>query len=1783
MGRGKKFLSLFLAVAMTITGINFGTPSVAEAAESAVTMPKKLAHFSFDENVTDGTVVSGDDGSILGGAGTEKPMTVTATPTGTNVSVDSEDKRIGAGSLHLNGQSYLTIAGEDGDNLLVGRDQLTFSFWCKNQVDGNNNWVFFASKNDENNSPNQEHYIGLTLKDTITFERWNNSGTRAPVVSAAGVTNTAWNYVTVVMDEKSSQLYVNGEKRNGLDDQARLADILTAGSKLHLGKANWGGGEYYKGWIDEFTIYDGALTEAQAKAEYDAFFDPVTVNFKCDGNILETRTERWYDEEASTYTYALKAEDQVLVVGSDVYVRAESQNLTINDKNTAIDVIYTKAEIESVTGTYTATTRVGVAPKDLPKMVSVKIKDLEGDVMTPVTWTVPEESYAETGTKTINGVAAGKPATLALTVKDKEEYVIADYSFDETDFTNGWSDKKGKDAATADGSAKEGITSVPGLKGNAVKLPGGNADTAAVKLPDNLLSDAEGAVDDFTVSMFINRESNDATFAMSLLGSDGHTGGNGPGQYIGLINRNGVLEVGYRFNTGGPTIKSLDPAETEIGEWVHFAIVTSASTDEAWLYVNGKKAGYINNMTLTPSQMLQKNNFLGRSAWPDKDYAGTFDEFKVYSAALTENEVKDICNETLYDAQIEKTKADLQITYAEGETQNSVTQNLTLPTVGTGLGTSVEWSTSNDKVVKADGTVMRPSKSKGDTTVTLTATIKAKGYEKTDSKEFAVTVKALEGVSFEALKQAIKDGEAIYSKAVTDNIYKESSLQELKAAIDAAKLVAAKEEQTGVTITDEEVDNATSAMMAAAAKELVLKTFEELNKTTLLAWYPLTEDAKDKTGNEKHDGVPGPNISYSREMGATFTGGEAFDSCIKLPVENLTVARRMTFSFWAYDERGERSNAFGLGSGDVFGSELPEGKAYAHLFYINTNDNGKLLASMNPKYWAGGTTVNINTAAAEANTWHHIVCVMDDTVMTLYVNGEKIATKDVKYSLTDMWNADPNTRWAYIGSCGWANNEENRDKDYKGSIKDFRVYNTALADTQVAEITEYMKGLPMEYAKDDLLKAMKSNTVDGKNHVNVTKDTITLPSTGQQEETITWESDKENINVETGAVTFPASGSVTVKLTATITLKDGTTAEVEFECLVAKPAENVDLTALENAVAKGEALEDKKDDYLTEAWNNFKAKLAAAKSVLELPLSQDDVDRAASELEAAITALNSAKRGDKTELLKVIQRANVLADDTTVPYPEEARAALKEALQIARTVNTNQDATQAQVDKAVEDLEKAIEAFEATVPQEQRPATKDDKDNLTAEITEAEGLIDPEKYTQAAIAEFQAALDTLKEVAGKEGVTKGEIAQALADLQDAVDALKETANAATSAEKTELVNKIDQAAADIDTSKYSEASVALFNKALAALKEVAEKEGVTKGEIAQALADLDKAIAALEASNDPATEDDKEELTAEIDKAAAIDETKYPKNAVDTFKAAIEAVRKVAEKEGVTKGEIAQALADLKAAVAELEKSAGTTETVDKSGLAAAIANAEKLVQANYTAESWAPFQTALNTAKTINAKADATQQEVNSALAALNAAQNGLKTVSAPAPAPVKVNKVTITNGKTLKIAAGKKVKLAVSVAPSNAANKAVTWSIAKKDQKYATVNSKGQVTTKKAGAGKKVTVTAAAKDGSGKKATIKITIMKNAVTKVTLKAKTKSVKAGKKLTIKATVKTNGKKVNKVLAWSVDKKSQKYASVNKKGVLTTKKAGKGKTVTVTAASTDGSNKKATIKIKITK
>ncbi len=175
-----------------------------------------------------------------------------------------------------------------------------------------------------------------------------------------------------------------------------------------------------------------------------------------------------------------------------------------------------------------------------------------------------------------------------------------------------------------------------------------------------------------------------------------------------------------------------------------------------------------------------------------------------------------------------------------------------------------------------------------------------------------------------------------------------------------------------------------------------------------------------------------------------------------------------------------------------------------------------------------------------------------------------------------------------------------------------------------------------------------------------------------------------------------------------------------------------------------------------------------------------------------------------------------------------------------------------------------------------------------------------------------------------------------------------------------------------------------------------------------------------------------------------------------------------------------------------------------------------------------------------------------------------------------IKVKNIKIT-GISHKIATGKKITLKASVSPSNATNKTVTWKSSNK--KVATVNSKGVVTMKKSGKGKSVTITAIAKDGSNKKATYKIRNMKGVVKRISVSGKkTRTVKAGDSMKLRTITKAS-KDANKTLKWISSNK--KYATVDNKGKITAKKAGKGKTVKITAMATDGSNKKVTVKANI--
>lgn len=83
-------------------------------------------------------------------------------------------------------------------------------------------------------------------------------------------------------------------------------------------------------------------------------------------------------------------------------------------------------------------------------------------------------------------------------------------------------------------------------------------------------------------------------------------------------------------------------------------------------------------------------------------------------------------------------KNNLALTFASGDSESSVIQNIPLPTTGSN-GTTVSWAASDSTTVTNTGVITRPFYGSGDKQVTLTATI-TKGSA-SDTKGFNITVK----------------------------------------------------------------------------------------------------------------------------------------------------------------------------------------------------------------------------------------------------------------------------------------------------------------------------------------------------------------------------------------------------------------------------------------------------------------------------------------------------------------------------------------------------------------------------------------------------------------------------------------------------------------------------------------------------------------------------------------------------------------------------------------------------------------------------------------------------------------------------------------------------------------------------------------------------------------------------------------------------------------------------------------------------------------------------------
>lgn len=163
---------------------------------------------------------------------------------------------------------------------------------------------------------------------------------------------------------------------------------------------------------------------------------------------------------------------------------------------------------------------------------------------------------------------------------------------------------------------------------------------------------------------------------------------------------------------------------------------------------------------------------------------------------------------------------------------------------------------------------------------------------------------------------------------------------------------------------------------------------------------------------------------------------------------------------------------------------------------------------------------------------------------------------------------------------------------------------------------------------------------------------------------------------------------------------DTTTVETTLRNAIIALKDAADITNLSGLIEKVQKLN--KADYTVDSWNNLEAAYNKALEVLEnTTATQEQVDKACDDLDRAINALVKAPIvADKTELLKAIEAAKDLVEKD---YTSESWKTLQDALDAANKVVANKDATQEEIDAAVDAINDAIDKLEAKPVEPEKP------------------------------------------------------------------------------------------------------------------------------------------------------------------------------------------------------------------------------------------------------------------------------------------------------------------------------------------------------------------------------------------------------------------------------------------------------------------------------------------------
>ena len=447
------------------------------------------------------------------------------------------------------------------------------------------------------------------------------------------------------------------------------------------------------------------------------------------------------------------------------------------------------------------------------------------------------------------------------------------------------------------------------------------------------------------------------------------------------------------------------------------------------------------------------------------------------------------------------------------------------------------------------------------------------------------------------------------------------------------------------------------------------------------------------------------------------------------------------------------------------------------------------------------------------------------------------------------------------------------------------------------------------------------------------------------------------------------------------------------------------------------------------------AKSKAAQVIADENASREQVEDALRAVQAAQTQVNQAvgllvNQADKHLLSEAINNSQVevnkapTLDDKTpksVSAYEQAKATAQAALEVAKGVQADPNATQAQVQEAINRLASAKQALEKAKSALQ---VKGDKAGLRAAYEALNSPISTIGKTPRSIDAFrtqesgyQSELDAAKQAAQSVLADENAIASQVAQALEQVQAIQAKVNAAKTllvdqadksaltSERTKLQNQVAQAP---DLANKTPQSITAYESAKAQADVALAKALSVQNDLNATPAQVQEAVNQLKASHTALTSA-KAGLQTKADKQALIGalnklnepiatDGKTPasitayRNSLTANQSTINQAKAQAQamiaNENASQVQVNEALQAIKSAQVKIDEAKNKlVDQANKQALQASIAEAGPLVENHYTPASWQALQTQLSAAKQVNQDLNASQSAVDSAKQALDQA----------------------------------------------------------------------------------------------------------------------------------------------------------------------------------------------------